>query len=206
MINRFICGLDEAGRGALAGPLVAASVILTKSKKIIEKTAQSPLKDSKTISKEKRLAIFNSLIKHKSIINIEIISTRSINNHGIGWANKEIFRRLIKKGSANIFVVDGSLKLGKFRDKTKIIKSVIRADATIEPVIAAGIVAKVIRDYIMNNLSKIFPVYFWEQNSGYGTKVHIQTIIKYGLVNYHRQIFTKTALTNFHHKSSFTET
>jgi ribonuclease HII len=95
--NQGICGLDEAGRGALAGPLVAAAVILIKSKYDIEKTAQTALKDSKTITKAKRIAIYKSLLQHKSIINIEIISAKSINNHGIGWANKEIFRRLIKE-------------------------------------------------------------------------------------------------------------
>jgi ribonuclease HII len=107
--------------------------------------------------------------------------------------------------NANKYIVDGKLNLGKFRDKNKNVISIIRADTYIDSVIAAGIVAKVTRDRIMYNLSKIHSKYLWQKNAGYGTYDHIQAIMKYGQVRFHRQIFINTALKNFRRKTSFTD-
>jgi ribonuclease HII len=194
MIIKRICGLDEAGRGSLAGPLVAAAVILHCRRNVISRKAGIIVRDSKTLNSKQRKKIYSVLKKLKAEIFIEIISTRSINNHGIGWANKEIFRRLIKKITADQFIVDGNLHIGRIAGKTNTVKSVVHADAYIAEVMAAGIVAKVERDTIMYGLHRRFPKFDWKYNAGYGTRSHIAAIRKYTVTRYHRGIFVTTAL------------
>jgi len=193
---RRICGLDEAGRGALAGQLVAAAIILPCSDKTISKKAGFKLRDGKLLNPNQRKKIYSILKELNAEISVEVISTRCINNHGIGWANREIFRRLIKKINAYQCIVDGNLKLGRIAGKTHKIKSVVDADATIPEVIAAGIVAKVERDHIMHELHKLFPEFGWENNAGYGTRSHILTIQKNNISRFHRGIYVTTAIKN----------
>src|SRR3989344_9111054 len=111
-----ICGLDEAGRGPLAGPLVAAAVALNPKIKI------SNLKDSKKLNKLQRERAYKEIINSGAEGAVEIISARQINNQGIGRAKKEIFRRLIKKIEAKKYIVDGNLKI-KLKSQTSKIKS-----------------------------------------------------------------------------------
>lgn len=188
-----ICGIDEAGRGALAGPLVAAAVLLPSSF-IQKKLAGVTLKDSKLLPPYQRKKIVTAMKKRILPFYIEEISTLSINHHGIGWANREIIRRLIRQIEADVYIVDGKLKLGRVRNKTHRITSVINADATIPAVILAGIVAKFHRDKIMRKLHKQFPKYHWNKNAGYGTKEHILSIQKHGSTRFHRSVFVTTAL------------
>lgn len=194
MTTNRLCGLDEAGRGALAGPLVAAAVILPCCRNTISRRANITLRDGKLLRAPQRQKIYSVLKKLKAEIFVEVISTRSINNHGIGWANREIFRRLIKKIKSGRFIVDGNLKLGRIAGKTNKVKSVVDADATIPEVIAAGIVAKVERDKIMSGLHNKFPHFGWKKNAGYGTPAHITAIRKYNTTRFHRGIFVTTAL------------
>ncbi len=195
-----VCGLDECGRGALAGPLVAAGVILWHGKnhrnKQTTKELTTQLRDSKKLSARQRNTLFEEIVESGALIEIEIISTRQINNVGIGWANKEIFRRLIKRIRAYEYVVDGNLNLGRIKNKSKNVKSLVNADATIEEVMAASIVAKVTRDRLMEELHLSFPSYGWNINKGYGTKSHLDKLAENGACNYHRGIFVTTALRN----------
>lgn len=188
-----ICGLDEAGRGAWAGPLVAAAVILKLPYNQIALLAQTKIKDGKLLTKEKREKIYDALRQTETVIRVEIISTRSINNHGIGWANKEIFKRLIKKVEADDYIIDGKLNIC-VRKKTHLIRSVINADASIPEVILAGIVAKVERDMLMYALHERFPHFRWIRNAGYGTKAHQAALIKYRPTCEHRGVFVHTGL------------
>ncbi len=192
--NTRLCGIDESGRGALAGPLVAAAVILTNSLVTIKGRLRSLVKDGKLLNPLQRLRIYRALKKLKTEMHVEVISARSINNHGIGWANREVMRRLIRKIDADKYIIDGKLKLGKIRGKTHRITSIIDADATIPEVILAGIVAKVERDKLMRGLHKQFPKYKWKTNAGYGTENHIRLIRKHGTTYLHRSIFITTAL------------
>ncbi len=187
--TKIICGLDEAGRGPLAGPLVAAAVVLNLA-------FTTPIRDGKLLSRLQREKIYEELKKTKSLIEVEIISTKLINSKGIGWANKEIFRRLIKKVKADLYIVDGNLKINRPN-----VKSIINADANIPVVILAGIVAKVERDKIMTKLHRKFPLYNWKQNAGYGTKEHIKIICEYGACREHRNIFVNSAIKNYYAKS-----
>lgn len=193
-MKRTICGLDECGRGALAGPLVAASVILSCSKAKLEKIAGVALKDSKVLKPHQHEKIYKALVATGATISIEKISTLQINNQGIGWANKEIFRKLIRLVDAEEYIIDGPIKIGRIKGKSEKIKNVIDADAKIPAAIAAGIVAKVERDKIMNVLHKEFPFYGWKTNTGHGTKGHIEALLKYGPTKYHRDVFVTTAI------------
>ena len=127
-----ICGLDEVGRGALAGPLVACGAILSAQSSGLK------LKDSKKLDPKQREKLHGLIIQSGVTIEIETISVNSINKRGIGWANKEIFKRLIRKMEADRYILDGNLKINI---KNKNIKSVIKADNTRKCVMAAAIVA-----------------------------------------------------------------
>jgi len=184
-----IFGLDEVGRGALAGPLVASAVALNSKSQVPK------LQDSKKLSAKEREKLYKLIIKSGAEIKTEIISVRQINNRGIGWANKEIFIRLIKQIHADKYIVDGNMRL-KVRGKTDRTKSVINADATRKCVMAASIIAKVTRDRLMAELHREFPIYGWKDNSGYGTKKHIEAIQSAGAVKHHRDVYVTTVLKN----------
>lgn len=174
-----ICGLDEVGRGCLAGPLVAAAVVLNKH--------NLSLKDSKKLTPKQRRKLYNRMKRAKMEFAVESISARQINNRGMAWANKQIFKNLINRIEADRYIVDGSLKIRNA-------KSLIKADGKIKCVMAASIVAKVERDRLMTRLHKEFPKYGWKSNVGYGTKYHIQAIKEHGMSRYHRSVFVTTAL------------
>lgn len=181
-----ICGLDEVGRGSLAGPLVACAVIMPNLKFEIRN-----LKDSKKLSHKQRERIHKELLEMKVEYWLEKISVRQINSRGIGWANIEIFKRLIKSIKADEYIVDGSLKI---KIRKKLVKCVVRADNKYKCVMAASIIAKVTRDKIMESLHDKYPQFGWNKNMGYGTGEHISAIKKFGVVKYHRDVFVQTSL------------
>src|SRR3972149_10832777 len=111
-----ICGLDEVGRGALAGPLVGAATILNSQIPIHN------LNDSKRLNRKQRERLFQEIVNSGAEIAVEIISARQINNRGMGWANKEIFKRLIKRVNADRYIIDGNLQV-KVKGLSKRIKS-----------------------------------------------------------------------------------
>lgn len=188
-----ICGMDEAGRGALAGPLVAAGVILNPKSKILR--SKQILNDSKLLNSKKREINYQKILDSGAQVVVEIISARQINNRGIGWANKEIFRRLIKRISADKYIVDGPPSLySSFGRVKRNVKCVVGADGTRKCVMAASIVAKVTRDRLMQELHYKHPLYEWNKNAGYGTMMHIEAIKSFGEVHYHRSVYVNTAL------------
>lgn len=189
-----ICGIDEAGRGALAGPLVAASVILPPASLTILKNPKIKIRDGKLLSSKQRTTVYSYLKKMRVKIAVEFISVRQINNHGIGWANKEIIRRLVRNGKADLYLIDGNLQIGKMKSLSAIVQSVIDGDAFLLPVVLAGIIAKVERDRIMRSAHDKFPMYYWRKNMGYGTKKHVEAINVHGMSLYHRPVFVATAI------------
>lgn len=188
MIKR-ICGIDEAGRGPLAGPIVAAGVVIPEdfdiqaidSKKLTEKRRENWLEEFQIHYSE-----------HGIEFAIEKIDVPEINAKGIGWANKEIFRRLILRLEADEYLVDGNLKLGQVGEKTHQIWSEVKGDERIPVIAAASIVAKTYRDHLMRDLHEQYPQYHWANNKGYGSAQHISAIKTFGGTLHHRQKFLET--------------
>ena len=182
IISDFIIGIDEVGRGPLAGPVVSAAVHLSKDFKTDD------LNDSKKMSKSKRQEIYNSII-NKCDYQIGIANVVEIDKYNILQATFLSMNRAIKKfnlPSNYKILVDGPWSFDK---KNNNIIPKIRGDSIYPSIAAASIVAKVYRDNLMLDLSKEFSNYYWERNSGYGTKKHIEAIKSYGVTEHHRKTF-----------------
>ena len=179
---KVVAGVDEVGRGSLNGPVYAAAVILNKS---INKKL---LKDSKTITKDKR-ELLSSYIKKNSIWAIGKASKNEIDKMNILQASLLAMKRAVKKlkKRPSHVLIDGnklpSLNYYKLR-------SVIKGDKKIPSISAASIIAKVSRDKFVISLAKKNVGYYWDQNFGYGTKQHLKAIKKLGVNKHHRKTFS----------------
>jgi len=192
--KKIICGLDEAGRGALAGPIVIVGVVLPSGFRFQRVFPGGIVRDSKELSEEQREALFHIIEKYNLQILTEVISASEINKKGINWANTEGFRRIIEKVKADHYFIDGRWHLPDLKKKNTKTKCIIKGDTKIPAVLAAGIVAKIKRDEIMQKLHRKYPQYHWNTNTGHGTKYHLWAIRKYGTCRYHKKQFVKTAL------------
>ena len=180
MKNIITAGVDEVGRGCLAGPVVAAAVVLKKSINL------KILKDSKKISFKKRLEISDH-IKQNSFYSIGIASVDEILNINILNASLLSMRRAIDQLSVK---PDLTLIDGNFAPKgVKKCKTIVNGDEKIKVISAASIIAKVFRDKLMIKLSEEFSNYAWETNFGYGTKAHLEGLKKFGITLHHRKNF-----------------
>ena len=179
---KILAGVDEVGRGSLIGPVYAAAVILNKT---IDKKL---LKDSKSLSKVKREALY-SYIKKKSIWSIGQASVKEIEKLNILHASLLAMKRAIIKldKKPSLILIDGS-KLPDLKNYK--LKYVIKGDQKIPSISAASIIAKVSRDKFITKLSKQFSNYGWDTNSGYGTKEHLRAIKNLGITKYHRKTFS----------------
>ena len=180
MKELITAGVDEVGRGCLAGPVVSAAVILKEGINL------KLLKDSKKITFKKREEI-SKHIKNNSYFAIGIASVEEILNLNILQASLLSMKRAIKK-----LAVKPSLTLidGNFAPKgLKNYKTIINGDEKIKVISAASIVAKVYRDAFMIKLSEKFSNYAWERNFGYGTKAHLDGLKKFGITTHHRKGF-----------------
>ena len=181
-ISKYIIGIDEVGRGPLAGPVVSAAVRLSKNFNITE------LNDSKKLSKSKREEVYN-LIINKCEYQLGISNVEEIDKLNILQATFLSMRRAINKfklPSNYKILVDGPWSFDK---ANKNILPKIKGDSIYPSIAAASIIAKVYRDNLMLNLSKEYSYYLWERNSGYGTKKHIQAIKLHGITKHHRKSF-----------------
>lgn len=173
------CGLDEVGRGALAGPLVAAAVVLPPG------FAHPLLRDSKLLSERQREAI-EPLIRAAAVaLQVILIEVALIDDRGVGWANRVAFERLIEAVAAPEYLADGNLRIST----TRRYQSVIGGDRLVPAISAASIVAKVYRDHLMRELHPDYPHYRWAENKGYGTPHHLGAIHQHGLCSHHRHSF-----------------
>jgi len=175
----IVAGVDEAGRGPLAGPVVAAAVIIDQNNLI------EGIKDSKKLSKNKREELYVKITQNY-IWSIGVVEPKEIDEINILEATKKAcvlaVEGLIKEPS--VVIVDGNMK---FSDQRFV--SYIKGDDRSISIAAASIIAKVTRDRMMELLHQEFPYYFWAKNSGYGTKEHISAIEKYGTSIHHRLSF-----------------
>ena len=174
-------GVDEVGRGCLAGPVFAAAVILNDN--IITKD----IKDSKKITFKKRI-IISQYIKKNSIYAVGSASVKEINKINILNASLLSMQRALKKlkKKPSIAYIDGPFAPKNINIKCK---AIIKGDEKFISIAAASIIAKATRDLFMIKLSKKYPKYSWNKNFGYGTSDHMLGLKKYGITKHHRKKF-----------------
>lgn len=195
-----IAGIDEAGRGPLAGPVVVACVIMPKDSMI------EGVNDSKKVSEKKREKLYEQIIEEAVAYGVGIISQEEIDRINILNATKEGLTLAIKEmendlkdknrniEKPDIILVDALTKI----DTDHIpYKSIIKGDAKSYSIAAASIIAKVTRDRIMRQWDEVYPVYGFAKHKGYGTANHINAIKEYGLCPLHRHSFVKNIVEKY---------
>lgn len=189
-----ICGIDEAGRGPLAGPVVVASVIMPQDSMI------EGVNDSKKVSEKKREVLYEQIIEEAVAYGVGIVDQKEIDRVNILNATKEGLTTCIKEleedlqtkvrgfNKPEIILVDALTKI----DTDGIsYRSIIKGDAKSYSIAAASIIAKVTRDRIMRQWDEVYPEYGFAKHKGYGTAAHIAAIKEYGLCPLHRKTFVK---------------
>lgn len=189
-----ICGIDEVGRGAFAGPLTAAGAILKPnlSKKDLENLQAVGINDSKLIKSDKRKEIIKFVHKYILYSTIQSISVDHINRFGIGNTNKLAFQMVVRDVShklknTQLFYLTDCFPISE--TEKSIQENIIRGDQISISIALASIIAKVHRDTYMEGLSFKFPEYGFEKHKGYGTKLHRENIKTHGASPHHRSKF-----------------
>ena len=182
---RLVAGVDEVGRGPIAGPVVAAAVILPldEEKRILG------INDSKKLSAKKREALAEQIKEAALAYAIEEVSHEVIDEINILQATRLAMKRAIEKLSPcpDFVLTDGNMTL----DISFPQESIVKGDAKVASIGAASILAKVHRDALMTKFAEQFPCYGFERNEGYGTKEHIEAIKERGICQIHRKTFVK---------------
>lgn len=181
---KLIAGVDEAGRGPLAGPVVCACVIMPmQSEKIID-----GVNDSKKLSAKKREELFDKIVDIAISYSIVEIDEKTIDEINILQATKLGMKRAVEnlKVMPDLVLVD-AVKI----DVALLQENIIKGDALSYNIAAASILAKVHRDRLMENFDKKYPEYSFAKHKGYGTKAHIEALKKYGKCEIHRETFIK---------------
>ncbi len=177
----FVAGIDEAGRGPLAGPVCAAAVILPKDA-VIE-----GINDSKKLSPKKRDKLFDEIIGCAVAYSVEFVSPEVIDSINIKQATSLAMHNALANLDvpADFVIIDGNDNIPYDIPY----RYVIKGDAKSQSIAAASILAKVSRDRFMTDLAAEYPEYVFEKHKGYGTKLHIEMIRKYGVSAVHRKSF-----------------
>ncbi len=175
MLEKALCGIDEAGRGPLAGALVMAGVILKKP--------VAGLMDSKKLSEKKREALF-PLVLENSDYHIVSFSAQQVDELGISKCLHQGLQSIQEHLPEATYLFDGNSTFGVDN-----ISTMVKADDKIPEVSAASILAKVTRDREMLEMAKVYPAYGFEKHKGYGTKAHIEALVKYDRCEIHRKTF-----------------
>lgn len=180
--NKIVAGIDEAGRGPLAGPVVCASVIMPLDN-IIE-----GIDDSKKLSSKKRDLLFDEIVKTAISYSIVEVDEKTIDQINILNATKLGMEECLKKLKVRPDVV----LIDAVKISTDIAQeNIIHGDALSYNIAAASILAKVYRDRLMERVDRIYPQYCFAKHKGYGTKLHIELLKKYGPCPLHRKTFIK---------------
>src|SRR3989344_2564738 len=189
---RHVVGLDEAGRGPLAGPVVAVAVVLKRSisprgangETLLFKT----IKDSKQLSENSREKIYEILTNHPAIKwGVGIVSEKIVDKINILEASKLAMVNAVDglKIKTDFLLIDGNFKINSNIPQ----KSIIKGDSKVFSICAAGIIAKVTRDRFMQKMHKKYPNYGFDRHKGYGTALHIKNIKSFGACKIHRKTF-----------------
>lgn len=177
--GKVVCGIDEVGRGPLAGPVIACAVILNDGHHYIG------LNDSKQLSKHKRASLYDALTQSVTYA-IGAASVEEIDKFNIYEATKLAMHRAIDKlpVKPDVLLIDAmNLNTGLIEE------SIIKGDAKSVSIAAASVIAKVYRDHLMEEIHEEFPYYDFNRNAGYGTKRHLDGLMQYGITEHHRKSF-----------------
>lgn len=183
----YICGIDEAGRGPLAGPVVVAAVVMPKESMI------EGVNDSKKVSEKKRELLYDKILEEAISYGVGIVDQSEIDRINILNATKAGLTQAVSslKTKPDMILVDALNGI----DTCGIpYRSIIKGDAKSYSIAAASIIAKVTRDRIMRQWDEIYPQYGFEKHKGYGTAAHIAAIKEYGLCPLHRLSFVKNII------------
>lgn len=184
----FICGIDEAGRGPLAGPVVVGAAVMPRDSKL------EWVNDSKKVTEKRREILYDRITEEALAWGVGIISEKEIDELNILNATKkglhlalgEVIEKLKQK--PDIVIVDALREIDTFEIPYQ---SIIKGDATCYSISCASILAKVTRDRIMREWNEVYPMYDFEKNKGYGTAEHIKALKQYGPCPIHRRTFIK---------------
>jgi len=178
-----IAGVDEAGRGPLAGPVVAAAVVFGNDIFI------EGVNDSKKVNEKKREYLFDKIISSAVSYGIGIVDNEEIDRINILQASLKAMKIAVSKLSIppDLILIDGNKS---FISETRT-KTVVKGDSKSFAIAAASIIAKVTRDALMVKAAEEFPYYYWQKNKGYPTKKHIEAVLKHGPTPLHRKTFLK---------------
>ncbi len=182
----MLAGVDEVGRGPLAGPVVTAAVILSPDDPML-----GQYRDSKKVSEKKRVRIYHHLRKHVVAYSIGYATVAEIDHLNILHATMLAMRRAVDGLGVKPtrVLVDGNC----VPDMAYSVGAVVGGDDSVQEIAAASIVAKVVRDRFMQRLGYIFPVYGFAAHKGYGTKVHMEALKNHGVCEWHRKSFAPVA-------------
>ncbi|MGE5354240.1 MAG: ribonuclease HII [Acidobacteriota bacterium] len=183
---RLIAGIDEAGRGPLAGPVVAASVIFDPGVKI------ERVNDSKKLSESLREELYLEITEKAMAWSVCAVSHEEIDRINILQASLLAMKNSLESLSIvpDLAIIDGN----KVFVSTVPSKAIVKGDGKSFCIAAASILAKVTRDRLMKELSEVHPEYMWHKNKGYGTREHVKALLEFGPSPYHRKTFLKNFL------------
>ena len=176
--GKLVVGLDEAGRGPLAGPLVVAGVVFP------EGYDSGDINDSKQLTEKKREALYDIIIRDALFYEIKIVEPEEIDRLNILEADRKAMTEIALKAPVDIVLTDA---VDLYIDKKVI--SLIKGDTLSCNIAAASILAKVTRDRIMYEYDRIYPEYGFARHKGYGTKAHLEALEKYGVTPIHRHSY-----------------
>ena len=182
--THYICGIDEAGRGPLAGPVVVAAVIMPKDSFI------EGVNDSKKVSEKKREKLYEEITSTAIAWGVGIIDQKEIDDINILQSTKKALTMSLQSLAIkpNLILVDALKDIDTLGIPYQ---SIIKGDAKCYSIAAASIIAKVTRDRIMRQWDELYPEYGFEKNKGYGTAIHIAALKEYGPCPLHRKTFIK---------------
>jgi len=182
---KYIAGIDEVGRGPLAGPVVAAAVILPENISI------RGINDSKKLKEKERKRLFKTIQKRAISIGVGIVDHNTIDKINIAQATFAAMRLAVESldPAPDILLIDGNCEINFSIPQ----KCIIKGDSKSISIAAASIIAKVIRDKIMDEFDKLLPAYKFKKHKGYGTKLHFKIIETHGLSPIHRQSFNSSS-------------
>lgn len=183
---KTVCGIDEAGRGPLAGPVFAAAVILPMGCEI------DGINDSKKLSEKKREQLFDIITQKAVAYSVATATEKEIDDINILRATFLAMNRAVSALAVNpdIALIDGNQKPGLEIEQ----RTIVKGDSKSISIAAASILAKVSRDRYMVQLAQVYPQYQFEKHKGYGTKLHYEMLEKYGISEIHRRTFLKKLL------------